>query len=138
MDREYEPEDRESESGIRDRVQSTGERAASELAQAIIGSPAFGQALSAAVAARDLAGDAQRAAMEALNVSSQDEAERLQRRLRVISERLEEAEDRLDSATDTIRALERRVRELEASRPGADGGSTSGGESSPDQVDPKP
>lgn len=128
MEREDRPEDRESDGGIRDRVQSSGERAASELAQVIIGSPAFGQAVSAAVAARDLAGDAQRAAMDALNVSSQDEAERLQRRLRVISERLEEAEDRLDEASGTIRALERRVRELEASQPEAGGVPSSGDE----------
>lgn len=85
----------------------SGEKAASDIAQAVIGSPAFGQAVSAAVAARELAGDAQRAAMGALNVSSQDQAERLERRIRVISERLEETEDRLDGAI-------RRIRELEA------------------------
>ena len=85
----------EGDSGIRDRVQDRGSRAASEIAQAVIGSPAFGQAVSAAVAARELAGDAQRAALGALNVSSQEQAERLERRIRVLSERLEEAEDRL-------------------------------------------
>ncbi|MDQ5894944.1 MAG: hypothetical protein QG596_1205, partial [Actinomycetota bacterium] len=44
--------------GIRDRVQSKGEKAAADLAQALIGSPAFGQAVSAAVAARDKAAEA--------------------------------------------------------------------------------
>ena len=95
--------------GIRDRVQDRGTKAASEIAQAVIGSPAFGQAVSAAVAARELAGDAQRAALGALNVSSQDQAERLERRIRVLSERLEEAEDRLDAALKTIRLLEKRL-----------------------------
>lgn len=85
----------------------SGEKAASDIAQAVIGSPAFGQAVSAAVAARELAGEAQRAAMGALNVSSQDHAERLERRIRVVSERLEETEDRLDEAI-------RRIHELEA------------------------
>lgn len=97
------------DSGIRDRVQDRGSRAASEIAQAVIGSPAFGQAVSAAVAARELAGDAQRAALGALNVSSQEQAERLERRIRVLSERLEEAEDRLDAALVTVRALEKRL-----------------------------
>ena len=99
--------------GLRDRVQDRGSKAASDLAQAVIGSPAFGQAVSAAVAARELAGDAQRAAMGALNLSSQEQAERLERRIRVLSERLEEAEDRLDAALGTIRKLERQLAEDE-------------------------
>ncbi|HMU26280.1 MAG TPA: hypothetical protein PLS38_06595 [Solirubrobacterales bacterium] len=91
--------------GIRDRVQSKGEKAAADLAQALIGSPAFGQAVSAAVAARDRAAEAQRAAMGAMGVSSKDEEERLERRVRVLSDRLEETEDRLDAALDQIREL---------------------------------
>jgi predicted nucleic acid-binding Zn-ribbon protein len=99
------PDMSEDEEGIRNRVQSRGEKAAADLAQALISSPAFGQAVSAAVLAREKAGDAQRAAMGALNVSSQDEAERLERRLRVLSERLEESEDRLDRALAQVRDL---------------------------------
>lgn len=98
--------------GIRDRVQSKGEKAAADLAQALIGSPAFGQAVSAAVAARDKASDAQRAAMGAMGVSSQDDSERLERRVRVLSNRLEETEDRLDVALDQIRELKAELREL--------------------------
>jgi hypothetical protein len=98
--------------GIKDRVQSRGEKAAADLAQALIGSPAFGQAVSAAVAARDRAGEAQKVAMGALNVSSADDSDRLQRRLRVLSDRLEETEDRLDRALDDIRALKRQVSDL--------------------------
>ncbi len=100
-------EDRE---GIKDRVQSKGERAAADLAGALIGSPAFGQAVSAAVAAREKAAEAQRAAMGALNVSSQDEADRLERRIRVLSDRLEETEDRLDRAFEEIRSLKAELR----------------------------
>jgi chromosome segregation ATPase len=99
--------------GIRDRVQSRGEKAAADIAQALIGSPAFGQAVSAAVVARDKATDAQRVAMGALNVSSQDDAERLERRLRVLSDRLEDTEDRLDRALDEIRDLKGTVKDLE-------------------------
>ena len=98
--------------GIRDRVQSKGEKAAADLAQALIGSPAFGQAVSAAVAARDRAADAQRAAMGAMGLSSQDEADRLQRRVRVLSDRLEETEDRLDAALDQVRELRAEIKAL--------------------------
>lgn len=106
--------DFEDEAGIRDRVQSRSEKAAADLAQAVISNPAFGQAVSAAVAARNLAGGAQKAAMDALNVSSQDEAERLERRLRSISERLEETEDRLDRLTEEVRLLRSELRAPEA------------------------
>ncbi len=105
------PEDEES---IRDRVQSKGEKAAADLAQALISSPGFGQAVSAAVTAREKAGEAQRAAMGALNVSSQDEAERLERRLRVLSERLEESEDRLDRALAQVRDLNAEIETLKS------------------------
>jgi hypothetical protein len=106
----------EERDGIRDRVQSKGEKAAADIAQVLIGSPAFGQAVSAAVAAKEKANDAQRAAMGALNVSSQDAAERLERRIRVLSDRLEETEDRLDRALDDVRDLKRKVKDLEASQ----------------------
>lgn len=104
----------EEDEGIRNRVQSRGEKAAADIAQALISSPAFGQAVSAAVLAREKAGDAQRAAMGALNVSSQDEAERLERRLRVLSERLEESEDRLDHALAQVRELSAEVETLKS------------------------
>lgn len=104
----------EDDEGIRNRVQSRGEKAAADLAQALISSPAFGQAVSAAVLAREKAGEAQRVAMGALNVSSQDEAERLERRLRVLSERLEEAEDRLDRALAQVRDLSAEIESLKS------------------------
>lgn len=110
----------EDDEGIRRRVQSRGERAAADIAQALVDSPAFGQAISAAATAREKAGEAQRAAMGALNVSSQDEAERLERRLRVLSERLEESEDRLDRALAQVRDLTSEIEALK--KPG--GGST--------------
>lgn len=106
--------DSEDNDGIRDRVQSKGEKAAADIAQAVIGSPAFGQAVSAAVSARDRAAEAQRAAMGAIGVSSQDDAERLERRVRVLSDRLEETEDRLDSALDQIRELRSELKDLRA------------------------
>lgn len=95
----------EESEGFTDKVRSGGERAASDLAQALISSPGFDQAVSALVTARDRASEAQRTAMGALNVSSHDEADRLERRLRAVSDRLEETEDRLDRALGEIRDL---------------------------------
>ena len=109
----------EDDESIRNRVQSKGEKAASDIAQALISSPAFGQAVSAAVAARERAGEAQRAAMGALNVSSQDEADRLERRLRVLSERLEESEDRLDRALAQVRELNAEIEDLKTPAAGS-------------------
>ncbi len=104
--------------GIRDKVQSKGEKAAADIAQALIGSPAFGQAVSAAVSARDRAAEAQRVAMGAMGVSSQDDAERLERRVRVLSDRLEETEDRLDAALDQIRELRAELKGLKEPKAG--------------------
>ena len=50
--------------------------------------------------------------MGALNVSSQDEADRLERRLRILSERLEESEDRLDRALAQVRELSTEIETL--------------------------
>lgn len=112
------PAESDDNEGIRDRVQSKGEKAAADLAQALIGSPAFGQAVSAAVAARDRAADAQRAAIGAMGVSSQDAAERLERRVRVLSDRIEETEDRLDAALDQIRELRAGLKAVKAGKAG--------------------
>jgi predicted nucleic acid-binding Zn-ribbon protein len=114
----------EDDESIKDRVQSKGEKAAADLAQALISSPGFGQAVSAAAAAREKAGEAQRAAMGALNVSSQDEADRLERRLRVLSERLEESEDRLDRALAQVRGLNAEIEQLRASGSAEPGSAT--------------
>jgi predicted nucleic acid-binding Zn-ribbon protein len=133
----------EDDEGIRSRVQSRGEKAAADLAQALITSPAFGQAVSAAVLAREKAGEAQRAAMGAFNVSSQDEAQRLERRLRVLSERLEESEDRLDRALVQVRDLSAEIETLKSdrkkpARPRAKKSGSTGKGSSTGKADPKP
>ena len=53
-------------------------------------------ALSAAFGAREKAQEAQQAAMAALNLPAASDVERLERRLRSLSRRLEEVEDELD------------------------------------------
>lgn len=86
-----------------------GEQAIGDLAQALLENPMFDQALSAAFGARERALDAQQAAMEALNLPSASEVERLERRLRSVSERLEAVEEQLDQMARDIGAIRRQL-----------------------------
>lgn len=95
----------EDQEGIRDRVVAAGEQVASGLAEVVISSSVFGHAVSIAASARERATDVQRTARVALNLSSRDDADRLERRVRVLSDRLEETEDRLDDALSELRRL---------------------------------
>jgi len=98
----------DEQEGIRDRIRSTSGQVASDLAGAVISSPVFGQAVSAAAAAREKAIEAQTAARGLLDLSSQEDTDRLERRIRVLSDRLEETEDRLDEALGELRQLRQR------------------------------
>jgi hypothetical protein len=90
--------------GIRER----GEEAIGEVAQALLENPVFNQALATALGAGERALQAQRSAMGALNLPSAADVERLERRLRAISERVEEIEDRLDDMARDVAAARRR------------------------------
>ncbi len=70
------------------------EQAIGELAQALIDNPTLHDAISAALGAREKAIEAQQAAMSALNLPSATDVERLERRLRSFSQRLEDVEER--------------------------------------------
>ncbi len=80
-------------------VRERGEEVLGEFAQALLENPLFNQALTTAFEARERAVEAQRSAMGALDISSASEVERLGRRLRSLSDRLEAVEDSLDSLT---------------------------------------
>lgn len=93
-----EPSDR---SGIR----AKGEEALSDLAEALLDNPVFNQALSRALGAGERAAQAQRSAMSAVGVPAAADLERLERRLRSLSTRLEEIEDRLDELGNDVASL---------------------------------
>jgi chromosome segregation ATPase len=93
-----------STGGLRGR----GEEALSDLAEALLDNPLFGQAITKAVGAGERAAQAQRSAMGALNIPSASDVERLEQRLRSLSNRLESLEDRLDDVLDELAALRRR------------------------------
>jgi chromosome segregation ATPase len=98
-------EDPEREEGIRAR----GEEALSDLAQALLDNPIFGQAVTTAIGAGERAAHAQRSAMGALNIPAATDFERLEQRMRSLSSRLEAVEDQLDDALDDLAALRRTI-----------------------------
>jgi chromosome segregation ATPase len=96
-----------SEESQPDGLRERGEQAIGDLAQALLENPLFTGALSAAFGAREKAIEAQQAAMGALNLPSASEIERLERRLRSLSERLEMAEEQVDQVARDVEALRR-------------------------------
>ncbi len=100
-------EDENEQDGLRAR----SEQAIGELAQALLESPTLHGALTAAFGAREKAIEAQQAAMSALNLPSAGDVERLERRLRSISQRLEDVEEQLDDANRELGVLRRRQAE---------------------------
>jgi CRP-like cAMP-binding protein len=89
----------DSQSGLRDRIARQGEDALGKLAQELLENPLVNSAIGKAFEAREKAVQAQETAMGALNIPSAADVERLTRRLRSVSQRMEgieEAVDRLD------------------------------------------
>jgi CRP-like cAMP-binding protein len=92
-------EDETAPSGLRDRIARQGEDALGKLAQELLENPLVNSAIAKAFEARERAVQAQETAMGALNIPSAADIERLTRRLRSVSQRMEgieEAVDRLD------------------------------------------
>jgi chromosome segregation ATPase len=94
--------------GERSGMRARGEEAVAELAQALIENPVFSSAVSRALGAGERAISAQRSAMDALNVASVSDLERVEQRLRSFSARLEALEDRIDDVSDQLRAARQR------------------------------
>ena len=86
----------ESEQRFVDRLSRQGEEALGKIAEELIANPVVNRALTGAFEAREKAVQAQEAAMGALNIPSAADIERLTRRLRSVSQRLEGIEDALD------------------------------------------
>jgi predicted nucleic acid-binding Zn-ribbon protein len=97
------PEDK----GLRERVTRQGEDAIGKLAQELLDNPVVSGALSAVFETREKAMRAQEVAMGALNLPSASDLERLTRRIRSVSQRLEGIEDALDRLEQRIDGLGR-------------------------------
>ncbi len=108
------------DNSLKVRVTKQGEEAIGKLAQELLENPVISSALSAAFETRERAMRAQEAAMGALNIPSASDIERLTRRVRSVSQRLEGIEDsldRLDSRLNRgseVKSLEERLDRIEA------------------------
>ena len=91
-------------SGLRDKIASGTEDALGRLAQDLLENPIVSGAISRAFDARERATQAQEVAMGALNIPSAADIERLTRRLRSVSQRLEGIEDSLDRLEQKLSA----------------------------------
>jgi hypothetical protein len=96
--------DYDDQEGLRAR----SEQAIGEFAQALLDSQVLENAVAAAFGAREKALDAQHAAMSALNLPSAGDLERLERRVRSLSQRLEEVEDQIDRVSRDLGDIRRR------------------------------
>ena len=97
-----------------DREPARGESALGEIAQLLIENPWMNQALHLAFGVRERASEAGTAVIRNLNLPTGNDVDRLTRRLRGLSERLEEVEDALDRLGREVAELRR---ERESSRP---------------------
>jgi hypothetical protein len=91
--------------GLRARISRQSEDALGRLAQELLESPFVSGALSRAFEAREKAAQAQEVAMGALNLPSAGDLERLTRRVRSVSQRLEGVEDALDRVDERVGAM---------------------------------
>jgi predicted nucleic acid-binding Zn-ribbon protein len=109
------------ENSLKGRVTRQGEEAIGRFAQELLENPMVAGALSRAFETRERAARAQEVAMGALNLPSASDLERLTRRVRSVSQRLEGIEDALDRLDERLgrgdgsRALEERLDRIEAS-----------------------
>ncbi len=90
-----------------DRLSRQGEEALGRLAEELVASSVVSRAISGALEAREKAVQAQEVAMGAFNLPSAADIERLTRRLRSVSQRLEGIEDALDRLEEKAQAAVR-------------------------------
>jgi uncharacterized protein Yka (UPF0111/DUF47 family) len=92
-------------SGLRARIANQAEDAIGKLADDLLENPMINSALQGAFSAREKVGQAQQSAMEALNLPTASDLDKLARRLRSISQRLEEVEDGVDKVGTKLEAM---------------------------------
>ncbi|MDQ3850524.1 MAG: hypothetical protein M3296_07925 [Actinomycetota bacterium] len=91
--------------GLRERLTRQGEDTLGRLAQDLMDNPLLNGAISRVFEAREKASQAQEVAMGALNLPSAADLERLTRRVRSVSQRLEGIEDGVDRLDERLAGL---------------------------------
>jgi uncharacterized protein Yka (UPF0111/DUF47 family) len=99
-----------------DGLRARAEQALGELAQALVDNPTLHDAFTAALGAREKAIEAQQAAMNALNLPSATDVERLERRLRSFSQRLEDVEEAIDDLSRELGSMRRENAKVETKK----------------------
>jgi len=92
----------EDDAGLRTRLTKQGEETIGKLAQDLLENPLINGAIQRAFEAREKAAQAQEAAMGALNLPTAADIERLTRRVRSVSQRLEGIEDAVDRLDERL------------------------------------
>jgi chromosome segregation ATPase len=95
------PEQDQSSSFV-DRLSRQGEEVLGKIAEELISNPVINAAIARTFEAREKAIQAQEAAMGALNLPSAADIERVTRRLRSLSQRLEGIEDAIDRLEERV------------------------------------
>jgi hypothetical protein len=92
--------------GIRERLTRQGEDALGRIAQDLLENPLINGAIARAFEAREKAAQAQEVALGALNLPTASDIERLTRRVRSLSQRLEGIEDGVDRLDERLAGLQ--------------------------------
>lgn len=115
--------DDEQGEGMRDRLSRQGEETLGKIAEELVGNPLVAGALARAFEAREKAVQAQEVTMGALGIPSAADIERLTRRLRSVSQRLEGIEDAVDRLDERLAGIETGVDRLGEATSAAGAGS---------------
>jgi chromosome segregation ATPase len=91
--------------GLRERLTKQGEDTLGKMADDLLANPLVSGAISRAFDAREKATSVQEATLAALNIPSAADIERLTRRVRSVSQRLEGIEDGIDRVDERLAAL---------------------------------
>jgi chromosome segregation ATPase len=92
----------ETDQSFADRISRQGEEVLGRIAEELISNPVINAAIARAFEAREKAMQAQEAAMGALNLPSAADIERVTRRIRSVSQRLEGIEDAIDRLDERV------------------------------------
>src|SRR5215211_1050262 len=98
--------------GLRERLARQGEDALGRIAQDLLENPLINGAIARAFEAREKAAQAQEVALGALNLPTASDVERLTRRVRSLSQRLEGIEDGVDRLDERLAALQGNLDEI--------------------------
>lgn len=98
--------------GWRERISHAGEDAVGRIASELLGNPVVSNAIQGVMEASEKVSQAQDVAMGALNLPKAGDFDKLERRLRSLSERLERVEDVVDVLEEKAIKLDRILERL--------------------------